>query len=455
MKSLSVWQALRTGVFQNYEPGNLVASDDRIYNVVGKDCWELSAATGELVRNYTIPSPDSDPRRDWGYVAYVDGRLYGTSTVRDMLSPEEQARWGGRPTERTATDQIFAYDTLTGVLLWQYQGKNIAHATVAIGDGRVMFIDSSITSEQREALLRKDKSDIRKLTGDARKIAEERLKRYDVRQAVALNALTGSQLWAQPVDVTDCSEIGVGGGQLTLMYHDDHVVLCGANSNGHYWNQFVKGEFKRRRLAVLSAETGEKVWAKDANYRHRPIIVENRIIAEPWAFELASGDQITRTHPITGEETPWNFIRPGHHCGMVTATPNMLFFRSGFTGYYDLKSDSGTCHFGGHRLGCWINTIPANGLLLVPEASAGCAYLFSLTSTIAFEPRADRQTWGVYSAAGMARPVKHLAINLGAPGDRRDAYGRLWLSYPRPSSREGLDLPIEFAADFLEGGEFV
>ena len=415
----------------------------------------MSAATGELVRNYTIPSPDSDPRRDWGYVAYVDGRLYGTSTVRDMLSPEEQARWGGRPTERTATDQIFAYDTLTGVLLWQYQGKNIAHATVAIGDGRVMFIDSSITSEQREALLRKDKSDIRKLTGDARKIAEERLKRYDVRQAVALNALTGSQLWAQPVDVTDCSEIGVGGGQLTLMYHDDHVVLCGANSNGHYWNQFVKGEFKRRRLAVLSAETGEKVWAKDANYRHRPIIVENRIIAEPWAFELASGDQITRTHPITGEETPWNFIRPGHHCGMVTATPNMLFFRSGFTGYYDLKSDSGTCHFGGHRLGCWINTIPANGLLLVPEASAGCAYLFSLTSTIAFEPRADRQTWGVYSAAGMARPVKHLAINLGAPGDRRDAYGRLWLSYPRPSSREGLDLPIEFAADFLEGGEFV
>ncbi|HIE29594.1 TPA: methyltransferase domain-containing protein [Candidatus Poribacteria bacterium] len=30
-------------------------------------------------------------------------------------------------------------------------------------------------------------------------------------------------------------------------------------------------------------------------------------------------------------------------------------------------------------------------------------------------------------------PVKHLAINLGAPGDRRDKNGTLWLSYPRPS----------------------
>jgi len=144
---------------------------------------------------------------------------------------------------------------------------------------------------------------------------------------------------------------------------------------------------------VSIASDGHEVWAKDANYRHRPIILGEQIIAEPWAYDLATGDQIMRTHPVTGEETVWEFIRPGHHCGAISACSNMLFFRSGFTGYYDLETDSGTRHFGGHRLGCWINTIPANGLVLIPEASAGCACLFSLTSTVVFEPRDDRQTW--------------------------------------------------------------
>ena len=41
------------------------------------------------------------------------------------------------------------------------------------------------------------------------------------------------------------------------------------------------------------------------------------------------------------------------------------------------------------------------------------------------------------------------------PGDRRDASGKLWLSYPRPSSRERLDLPIQLEAQFTEGGQFV
>ena len=150
-----------------------------------------------------------------------------------------------------------------------------------------------------------------------------------------------------------------------------HVVLCGANANGHYWGQFLAGQFKRRRLVVLSAGSGDKLWAKDANYRHRPIVVGNEIIAEPWAFDLYTGETKTRSHPLTGQQTPWKFARPGHHCGAISATPSMLFYRSYFTAYYDLEADSGTRHFGGHRLGCWINSIPANGLLLVPEASAG------------------------------------------------------------------------------------
>jgi hypothetical protein len=229
-------------------------------------------------------------------------------------------------------------------------------------------------------------------------------------------------------------------------------VLGGANANGHYWQQFLAGEFSRRRLVVLNADTGDKIWAKDANYRHRPVVIGNDIIAEPWSYDLYTGDQKMRTHPLTGEQTPWMFGRPGHHCGAISATPNMMFFRSKSTAFYNRETDQGTEHFAGQRLGCWINTIPANGLVMIPEASAGCVCLFSIASTIVFEPREDRMNWGVYSANGMTTPVRHMALNLGAPGDRRDAHGKLWLGYPRPSSRAGIDLPLDLKPQYALGG---
>ena len=50
------------------------------------------------------------------------------------------------------------------------------------------------------------------------------------------------------------------------------------------------------------------------------------------------------THPLTGEQTPWMFARPGHHCGAISATPNMMFFRSKSTAFYNRDTDQGTEH---------------------------------------------------------------------------------------------------------------
>lgn len=442
--------AMRTGVYNAREPGNMAASDDHLFMLLGDECVQFEAATGAITRTLKIPGAGTKKGLEWGYIAYADGLLYGTETER-VEKASEVARRG--KTGSISTDRIFAYDVKTGALAWSYQGKHIAHTTVAIGDGRVFFIDASLTPEQRNLMLAEDKSALAKLTGKERELAEDRVKNNDMRMAVALDAKTGAKLWANPVDVTDCSEIGIGGGALTLMYSNGHLVLGGANANGHYWEQFLSGEFKRRRLVVLDAAKGGKVWAKDANYRHRPVVIGDDIVAEPWGYDLYTGKQETRTNPISGEESAWSFARPGHHCGAISATPNMMFFRSKFTAFYDRDSDSGTEHFAGHRLGCWINTIPANGLVMIPEASAGCVCLFSIASTIVFEPREDRMNWGVYGGDGTTPlPVQHLALNLGAPGDRRDAHGKLWLGYPRPASRAGIDLPLNFKPQYVKGG---
>jgi outer membrane protein assembly factor BamB len=452
-----LWQyknpgAIRTGVFNNNETSNLAADKNALYVAVNDTCTALDTATGKIIHTHRVPkSPDGVPRA-WGYVAVDNGLLFGTSTVRSELAKSLRRR--GRVI-KSDTDAVFAVEPKTGKARWIYRGQNILHTTIAIDDGRMFFIDSSLTPDQRRQLYLKEKPELKKLTGEEAKKAEAKIKKLDVRLAVALDAKTGEKLWERPVEVTNATHVSAGGGNLAVMVADGHVVLCGANANGHYWRQFLSGKFNRRRLVVLSAENGDTLWSKDANYMNRPLIVGQEIIAEPWAYDLATGKEKMRRHPITGEQVKWQFSRPGHHCGIITATPNMMLFRSGFIGYYDLYSDSGTKHFGGQRLGCWINAIPGNGLVMIPEASAGCVCLFSIASTVVLEPREDRHAWAIYSAGGARTPVNRLAINFAAPGDRRDEQGQIWFGYPRPRSSGRLEYVFDLKTRFAKGGRFV
>jgi len=423
------------------ECGNLAASDDSFFVALADRCLRLDAETGQTVATYPMPVKLGDEAVQWGFLAYVDGILYGSAMTRIGVS-----------------DRVFAIDSRSGELLWQCEGKNIGNLTLALGDGWLFFIDSSLTREQRDELLRQDKTRLASLKGEAAKQAEEAMKKLDVRLAVALDAKTGGKLWETPVDVTDCSNIGIAAGDLMAIYNDGVLVLCGANANGHYWKQFLAGQFSERRLVALSGRTGETLWARDANYRHRPIVVGDLIVAEPWAYDLKTGRQRTRPNPISGVEAPWQFLRPGHHCGALSACPQMLLMRSGFTAYYDLHDDSGIRHFAGHRAGCWINTIPADGLVLQPEASAGCICLFPIMCSVALEPRPDHYRWGIYSAKGANTPVRQLAVNFGAPGDMRDPQSMLWLGYPRPAlpaDRAAMGFSLDVKVEFFQGGKYV
>jgi outer membrane protein assembly factor BamB len=446
--------AIRTGVFQNQNPANLAANDHRLFHFVKDECLELDAASGRVLRTHRLPPKQDDGQHEWGYVATQDGLLFGAATIRKEIELKQRRR--GKQTD-DATDILFAIDLESGLLKWTYQGNSISHHTIAIGPDKIFFIDSSITSEQREELLRADKTGLDSLTGEAKVLAEERALRADVRRAIALDINRGTRMWEQSVDVTDCSDIGAGGGKLTLMYSNGTLILGGANANGHYWKQFVAGEFSKRRLVALSANEGYKKWALDANYKGRPIVIGEKVLAEPWAFEMQSGKQITRTHPVTGKDAPWSLMRTGHHCGILTGCDSgMLMFRSGDTAFYDLNEDVGTKHFAGHRLGCWVNAIPANGLVMIPEASAGCVCQFSIASTIVMEPKALDRVWLIHGTSGKLQPVEKLALNLGGPGDRKDSQGNLWLSYPRRAAYKetSLDIALDLKPLFTPEGKF-
>ncbi len=265
---------------------------------------------------------------------------------------------------------------------------------------------------------------------------------------IALDARSGEVRWRRPLDLADCR-----GGAIGSMYGDGVLTIFGVYTDGHYWQQYFQGELAGRRVTALAGKDGKPLWSRAAGYQVRPLIVGDKLIAEPLAFDLHTGKPCTRTNPITGVEEPWQFSRPGHHCGCSVASPDCLFFRSYCLGGYDLAGDFGTIHLGGQRPGCWINFIPANGLLLMPEASAGCTCPFPNRASVAFEPRPRTQGFGCYSASGPATPVRRLAAALGAAGDRNDAAGQLWLGYPRPAG--SLILPLDLGIRFCRGGRFI
>lgn len=432
-----LWRREMRGVTRmgaSHETSNLAANADSLFVAIGERCLRLDAATGETKFTYTLPPWTDGKPRTWGYVAVVGDTLYGS-----------------RSAGRMTCEAIFALDVATGQTRWLHQGKSIAHATISIGDGQMMFVDSGITPEQRQEVLREKLAAIKELKGEAKLKAERELKAAAVRLVVALDAATGQPRWQRAMDLTGC-----GGSQYWLamgtIYARGLLAIFGVYNDGHYWQQFFAGQFGQRRIVVLDAKTGTEVWTKRIGYRVRPIVVGDTLHAEPWAFDLRTGAQRMHPNPLTGREEPWQWARPGHHCGCPAASPHTMFFRSYCLGYYDLVGDHGIMHFGGQRPGCWINFLPANGLLVMPEASSGCQCPFPNICTVVFQHREHTRAWGFYSVSGPVTPVKAVGINFGAGGDRRDASGTLWLGFPRP--RGSLVLAMKGSVSMLSGGEY-
>jgi hypothetical protein len=69
-----------------------------------------------------------------------------------------------------------------------------------------------------------------------------------------------------------------------------------------------------------------------------------------------------------------------------------MVFRSATLGYLDLSGDYGTENYGGIRPGCWINVLPAGGLVLMPDATDRCTCSYLIKASIALQPYGTRSS---------------------------------------------------------------
>jgi len=476
---------------------NLALTEDSLYVATGDKCLRLDPATGETVATYTLPPAEDGKPRRWGYVARAGNMLFGSTAepvtmeygaswdqlvtadgrwrdpsempgsasgdyaryTAEFPTPDARAyaefeyrggmwryvapfpAWGsvrtpeGSVTERImASDSVFGIDTQTGTTSWVYKGGDIAHPAIAIADGMLFLADCSVPEEKKLAAIELKKGLIANgIWEDGGELAFEP-DNADVRRVVAIDAVTGETRWERWVDLTGC-----GGDRMGMAYHDGVLLFFGCFSN-HDRDMFYKNELAWRRITAINGADGSDIWSRPLNYLRRPVVMSDTIILEPRACDLYTGSFKMRTHPLTGEQVPWEFVRAGHCCSITSASPDMFFLRGYFAWFYDMNNDQGIIPFGGTRPGCWINMIPANGLMLFPEASSGCRCSYPVRSSVVFTRKENKKPWSIFIQQGEMTPVKHMAINLGAPGDMRDDDGNLWFGYPRPLGNTFLNM---------------
>jgi outer membrane protein assembly factor BamB len=161
-----------------------------------------------------------------------------------------------------------------------------------------------------------------------------------------------------------------------------------------------------------------------------------------------------RSEPFTGSTGTRDYT-PSYGCSGIISSATMDFMRSGSIGMYDRADDSGMRNISGIRSGCGQTLLPALGMLLYAEGTGNCLCTYNYATSFGMAPGGTQRNedWALFNDEQLDKSaLKQIAFNLGAPGDRRDANGTLWLALPRPqlAEKKGIALPVPASIDAAE-----
>lgn len=161
-----------------------------------------------------------------------------------------------------------------------------------------------------------------------------------------------------------------------------------------------------------------------------------------------------RSEPFTGASGTRDYT-PSYGCSGIISSATMDFLRSGTIGMYDRADDSGMRNISGIRSGCGQTIMPALGMLLYTEGTGNCLCTYNYATSFGMAPSGTRRNedWALFNDAQLdTSALQRVAFNLGAPGDRRDTDGTLWLTLPRPALavKMGTAIAVPATLDFDE-----
>lgn len=360
-----LWRFEQKGILDAYNADHLAGSavtgsniciaGDSIYLRNKDRCFRIDSATGKVKATFrTPPHPDGKPAA-WGYIACEGGVLFGTTANEQHVVRHAYIRADNQMKQQfSESTSLFAFDVETEKLLWRYDAKqSIRHNAIAIGTEHVYLIDRALAADDllSRAPARRGEKPKTPPAG------------HPTGELVTLNARTGKRKWDSKEDIFGTTLAVSEGHNIVLMFYQPTRFKLPSEVGG--------------RIAAFHASDGYRLWEKKVKYSTRPLINDATIIAHPSALDL-----------VSGESKPMK-VPKSYGCGQLSGSKNLLMFRSGTLGYFDFTRKAGTENYGGIRPGCWINALPVGGLVLVPDASAGCSCSYQNRSWVALEGTDD------------------------------------------------------------------
>jgi outer membrane protein assembly factor BamB len=351
----------RLGVF--LDSGSMAVDEGLLYVVAEDKCYGFDVRTGERRLVHKMPQLSQGEPRQWGYVAYTGDVLLGSGRRKGASYTEtsydvDNSLWQ-RGMKLVVSDYVFAMKKNSGRPLWNYKDGLVINTTIAVGGGRMYFVETDSPAAIADSLGRMPVKTL--FDGGSQHLT-------------ALDVETGRIVFKKKIDVGDFAE------PVYLNCAKDILLLSGSN---------LVGEAIRYYYDAFDGRSGEIIWRAShdtelavdgahGEYNRLPTIIGDTVYAWPYAYDLGNGRRIEG----------WKFERRGHGCGGVSASAQCLFWRGLNPWMYDLGPGGGPTRLTDvTRPGCWINIIPAGGLVLIPEASSGCTCGFSIQTSMAFIPQ--------------------------------------------------------------------
>jgi outer membrane protein assembly factor BamB len=375
--------------------GNLAIGTQfrRVFAASGPDCLVINASNGATERKLSVKSADEE----WGYLAVADDLLVGSAVdkgaVRRELSYTAIYEGGYGDNKRVVCSRrLFAVDWKSGRQTWEYRPRGaIANPSICIEKGTLFFLESGNPDTIARTLTR-EKGDKEK--SRAGRWAYDQLVGKRGASLVALDLGNGRELWRRPLELPlsglQTFYLSASAGFLVATHSFNSVTAPKpvteekSPQEGDTKPKPPKKPTLNYAVGVMDAGHGKTIWehgfdtGRQTNLTHgeqdlHPVIAGGRLIVEPKVYNLADGKIL------------FSFARlGGGGCGAISASSNKLYYRAGNPAEFDLDSKKQEWITRSTRPGCWINMIPANGLLLVPEGSSGCICSFPVQASMAY-----------------------------------------------------------------------
>ena len=346
------------------DSSNMGAGGQNLYLLQGRYCLAIDGQSGTINRKHEVSGHQPGTPRLWGYLAHLDPLLVGTSMKPGPRYTGDDGEWyeDFTPDEvsRVTSVRIFGYDQDSGEERWRYEKGVIINSTITIAKGMIFFLESR--------------------SPEALEVPTHRLPPDLLRdvQLVCLDLNSGQTRWERAQDFSKCEFM------VYMSYGNDTLVVTGTDRDKHYHTFAFNtketedqggGELEPLQVpgTLLWSESHKEDKGHHSGHLQHPVIIGDTFYSDQRAFSLREGKLLRTDLPE----------RRG--CGTMSAAQNSIFFRHYFHSQWDLKSDR-RIQFEGLRSGCWLGMIPANGLLLAPEASAGCSCANAIQTSVGYIP---------------------------------------------------------------------